>query len=116
MRFLLCCVLVCSLIACSKGIDKANLPTPSPYSVSPTHGFQGVVLIRAGGEICTGVFVSPTTILTAAHCFKRTHQISVESSSQRINASIIALVGDGSSDDTYDLAILRAQNPNPQQE
>ena len=99
--------------ACSKEVE---LPDPSQLPVEETSAYPPVVRLRANRikGPCTGTFVSPIAILTAAHCFPPgTRGIQVDSDQVRGTADFIegmtpALPGEN----PHDLALLKL-NENP---
>jgi hypothetical protein len=60
---------------------------------------------------CSGALLSPTTVLTAAHCLTRDGKFVVLAASGTTTAREVARLGNGSVEDTSDLAVLRLEEP-----
>lgn len=62
-----------ALISCAKGTSTQDgLPSPTSAMSSITTGYEPVVMVilPGGSGICTGTFVHPRLVVTAAHCTK----------------------------------------------
>ena len=76
-------------------------------AVSVTKDYPGVVMILIpGGGLCTGTFISPRAVLTAAHCTPRAGSYSVLSSFGSFVTSHYEKFGEGVVEDPNDIAIL----------
>lgn len=70
--FALACAVV--LLCCSapaQGAPKAGKSVIGGSGAAPG-AFPSTVSIKLGGGLCTGSVVSPTTVVTAAHCLRKT--------------------------------------------
>ena len=61
-----------SLVGCAGTIDDDSSDNPDIIGGSPTTGFLevGMVGVTGPAELCTGYMVSPTIVITAAHCIE----------------------------------------------
>src|SRR5580704_6378685 len=65
-------LVLCSLVGCAGTISDDDSDNPDIVGGTPTTGFPEVGMVGATGpaELCTGYMVSPTIVLTAAHCIE----------------------------------------------
>lgn len=96
------------LFACAKAHDLGNLESPSDLNVETTADYPPVAMIYLpmGEGMCTGTFVSPRAVLTAAHCTARAGAYRVITSFGTYTTSTREVFGNGDVSDTGDLALL----------
>ena len=96
-----------SLIACQQK-NLLDLPSPSSEAAYITSDYPAVVkvVLPGGRGLCTGTFISPRAVLTAAHCTPSSGTYTVYSSFGTFFTSQKVVMGPGVVDDPNDIAIL----------
>ncbi len=97
-------------LACGKAtdVDLDALESPSNRSIVVTSDYPAVVMVvmPGGHGLCTGTFISPTTVATAAHCTQDDGSYLIVSSFGNFRTSTRRNFGPGVVDDPEDLALL----------
>lgn len=97
-------------LACGKAneVDLDALESPSNRSLVVTSDYPAVVMVVMPGGlgICTGTFISPTTVATAAHCTQDTGDYTIVSSFGTFETNVRRNFGPGVVDDPEDLSLL----------
>lgn len=110
MRVFLFALPILLTVACGKTseVDLDVLESPSNRSLIVTSDYPAVVMVvMPGGQgICTGTFVSPRTVLTAAHCTLEEGTYTVVSSFGMFRTRVKRNFGPGTLQDPEDLALL----------
>lgn len=97
------------LAACGTAIDEdALLASASSQAAQITTDYPAVVMVAMPGGMgmCTGTFISPRTVLTAAHCTQQTGSYRVYTSFGAFDTNTVRRLGPGTTDDPSDLSIL----------
>src|SRR4051812_19816848 len=100
-------VLAAALGACQRS-DVDLLESPSALSVVATTDYPAVVkvVLPGGYGVCTGTFVSPRAVLTAAHCVADSGTYTVFASFGRFQTTRVESLGPGTVEDRNDIAFL----------
>lgn len=112
MRWLTLSILALLLVACGNGADADAdldaLESPSNRSLVVTSDYPAVVMVvlPGGHGLCTGTFVSPTAVLTAAHCTQDDGTYTIVSSFGIFRTDTRRSFGPGVVEDPEDLALL----------
>jgi S1-C subfamily serine protease len=95
----------------SNSFDRSRLPEPSLENVTITKAYPEVVEVR-GKASCTGTFISPRAVLTAAHCISSgvPHSVKMQTGTS-LKARLGATLGPGTPEDSRDIAILLVDVP-----
>ncbi|NDG27611.1 MAG: S1 family peptidase [Proteobacteria bacterium] len=111
LRVTLCLITSLFILSgCGKSLSEAELPRPSSRTAMATQGFPGIVMIT-GQKLCTGTFVSPSTILTAAHCLLDAGPFTVHTTRGPIQTTQKVTLGSGAEGDPFDVALLYLPSP-----
>ena len=96
------------LLSCGKADSVSLIEAPSEFLVSQTTAYPGVVkvILPLGTGVCSGAVISPRAVLTAAHCALADGQYTVVTPFAVAQTYDKQTLGDGSTSDTSDLAIL----------
>jgi hypothetical protein len=110
MRRLLPILFIPLCLGCGKPneVDLDALEAPSNRSILVTADYPAVVMVvmPGGRGVCTGTFVSPNSVLTAAHCTQATGSYLVVSSFGKFHTSSVRNLGPGEVDDPEDVSLL----------
>lgn len=101
------------LISCGKKEGALRYSdAPEVEIVSDPNLFPSVVMVvlPKGRGICTGTFISPRTVLTAAHCTKEEGRYQIISSFGGASAYQFENLGEGVLDDPFDVSLLILDN------
>jgi Trypsin len=85
-----------------------DLPSPSSEAVYETQEYPAVVrvILPGGRGLCTGTFVSPRAVLTAAHCTQAAGNYTVTSAFGTFTTSTRVNYGPGEVEDPHDISFL----------
>ncbi len=111
MRSLLPILLLPLCLACGKGgleVDLDALEAPSNRSLIVTADYPAVVMVvmPRGHGVCTGTFVSPNAVLTAAHCTQARGEYTIVTSFGNFGTSRVRNLGPGVLNDPEDVSLL----------
>jgi len=100
-------VVTVALCSCAKK-DFGILDAASSEEVQETSGYPAVVMVvlPQGQGMCTGTFISPRAVLTAAHCTPVSGTYTVYTSFGTFETSEKRVLGPGVVDDPSDISIL----------
>jgi len=110
MRNLLLILLLPVVLACGKSseADLDALEAPSNRSLIVTADYPAVVMVvmPLGRGVCTGTFISPNAVLTAAHCTQSHGTYTVVTSFGHFQTSTLKNLGPGALNDPQDVSLL----------
>lgn len=107
MKVLWLGVAVLLISACGKKNEIAYSSAPQVEAISSSQYPAAVMVVLPEGRgICTGTFISPKAVLTAAHCTADSGRYSVVSSFGTFSTYDVEELGPGVLDDPRDVAVL----------
>lgn len=95
-------------VACGQSSENDLLNAASANAVTETREYPavGLVVMPGGNGICTGTFISPRAVLTAAHCTPLAGTYGVYTAFGNFFTTTKRVLGPGTVDDPSDLALL----------
>ena len=94
-------------LGCGQSKNTGVLESPSRDPVSETSDFPAVVMVfLPNGGFCSGTFIGPSTVLTAAHCAKDAGAYRIIAPFGTFTTSHREVLGTGTVSDANDIALL----------
>lgn len=99
-------LLVClSLAGCGILEDTPEVPAGDGTEISVTTDFPALAILNAR-RMCSGTFITPSTVLTAAHCIKNAATVRIRNAYGVTESSDFKILGSGVEGDSRDIGLV----------